>query len=203
MLPIHRTKKEPPTWWTAVPGDDGHQAVLLRELGYTIDEKPFMQSTLRDLSIEIPPITLPDGFTIRSSTEADVEQLCAVHSSAFGSKWTPPEYLNVMHTPGFDPARERVVVAPDGQFAAFCVWWPDPVSKSAEFEPVGCHADFQRHGLTRALMYDTMHLMRAAGMTHAVVIHQVEEDNPASAGLYRAAGFRPHYGIHDARKIIG
>jgi ribosomal protein S18 acetylase RimI-like enzyme len=192
---------EPPSWWVAACDNDPRRNALLRKMGYVISEKPFMIGTLRDLE-NIPPSILPEGFTIRSSTEADAEQLCAVHSGAFGSKWTPAEYLNVMRTPGFDPARERIVVAPDGRFAAFCIYWPDPISKAAEFEPVGCHVDFQRHGLTRALMYDTMRLMRAAGMTHAVVIHQVEADNPASAGLYRAAGFQHNYGIYDATKPI-
>ncbi len=194
-------KPEPPAWWTTTYDTNPHVSALLQEMGYKVSEKPFMNSTLRDL-VEIPPYTLPEGFTIRSSIEADVEQLCAVHSGAFGSKWTPPEYLNVMRTPGFDPSRERVVVAPDGQFAAFCIYWPDPVSKAGEFEPVGCHSAFQRRGLTRALMYDTMHLLKAAGMTRAMVVHQVEEDNPASAGLYKAAGFQRNCSIYDTKKII-
>ena len=64
--------------------------------------------------------------------------------SAFNSHWTVEDYRRVMRTPGFDQARELVVVAPDGQLAAFLVYWPDRVSKSGLFEPVGCAKEFQR-----------------------------------------------------------
>lgn len=191
----------PPAWVHAAWDGNQRQMDFLQSLGYTLDPQPFILQSLRDLT-DIPPAQLLDGYTIRNTTEADVEQLCAVHSSAFDSDWTPEEYLAVMRTPGFDPSRERVVVAPDGRFAAFCVWWPDAVSKVAQFEPVGCHADFQRRGLTRALMYDTMHLMRAAGMTHVMVGHEPAEENPASAALYAALGFQRRHGLFDAKKPI-
>jgi mycothiol synthase len=114
--------------------------------------------------------------------------------------WQPGEYLNVMRTPGFHVDRELIVVAPDGRFAAFLIYWIDPVSKSGLFEPVGCHRDFQRLGLTRALMYEGMRRMVAHGMTTAVVKHQPTQKNPAAAALYRSVGFSLKYTIADYRK---
>src|SRR6185369_6347344 len=106
---------------------------------------------------------------------------------------TPEEYLRTMRTPGFDPERELVVVAPDGQLVAFLIYWPDPVSKSGLFEPVGCAKEFQRRGLTRALMYEGMRRMVTAGMDYAKVLHVLDADSPTSGLFYKAVGFSPLY----------
>jgi ribosomal protein S18 acetylase RimI-like enzyme len=110
--------------------------------------------------------------------------------------------LLVMRTPGFHLDRELIVVAPDQRFAAFLIYWIDPVSKSGLFEPVGCHQNFQRRGLTRALMYEGMRRMVAHGMTKAIVNHQPAQQNPAAAALYRSVGFTLKYTITDYRKQI-
>src|SRR5258706_5523657 len=73
-------------------GDELRQTMLM-ERGYQLAAQPYLHTTIRDLSVPIPPPALPDGFHIRSTTEADLEQLCAVHMSAFNSSWTPDDYL--------------------------------------------------------------------------------------------------------------
>ena len=98
--------------------------------------------------------------------------------------------------------REIVVVAPDGCFAAFLIYWVDPISRSGLFEPVGCHKDFQRLCLTRALMYEGMRRMISHGMTMAIVLHQPEQENPASAALYRSVDFSLLYTISNYQKKI-
>ncbi len=103
-----------------------------------------------------------------------------------------------MRTPGFEIERELVVVAPDGRFAAFLVYWLDPASRSGLFEPVGCHREYQRRGLATALMVEGLRRMVAAGMRSAIVKHN--SDNPAAAALYRSVGFRTRYTITDFRK---
>jgi len=47
-----------------------------------------------------------------------------------------------------------------------------------------------------------MRRMVAQGMTMAIVLHQPEQENPASAALYRSAGFNLRYTITDYRKQI-
>lgn len=182
--------------------NDKIRLTILSQRGYQIQAQPHMHGTIRDLSSTIPAVSLPEGFTIRGTNEADVEQLCNVHMSAFRSTWTPEAYLRVMRSPGFDPARELVVVASNGQFAAFLVYWCDPVSKTGLFEPVGCAQEFQRRGLTRMLMYEGMHRMVEAGMTRAMVNHEHEERNPASSGLYRAVGFTNRYSFFEGVKTL-
>ena len=103
-----------------------------------------------------------------------------------------------MRTPGFQIDHELVVVAPDGRFAAFIIIWLDPISRTGLFEPVGCHRDFQRRGLTSALMYEGMRRMRAAGMETAIVCYHA--DNVSGVPLYRSVGFQMRYEITEYRK---
>lgn len=168
--------------------------------GYTTDE-PYLYFTTRSVLDEIPEVQLPEGFIIRSvQGEHEADAVGAVHASAFDSNWQPGEYLKVMRSPAFKIDHELVVEAPDGRLAAFLVYWTDPVSKSALFEPVGCGKDFQRRGLTKALMYEAMKRMRAEGMETAIVAHEIPEKNPASTALYASVGFRHLYTIYTYRK---
>jgi len=174
---------------------------VLLGAGYVADEKPYMCITMRSLLDPLPDKILADGFTIRRvEGEHEADALGEVHSSSFGSNWPPGEYLNVMQTPGFRIDHELVVVAPDGRLAAFLIYWIDPVSKCGLFEPVGCHSEFQRKGLTKALMVEGMRYMQEEGMTAAMVIH--EADNPASTALYRSVGFSLKYNLVEYRKVI-
>jgi mycothiol synthase len=176
---------------------------ILHEEGYVPSDGPDFCYTIRSLQASIPESILPDGYTIRNvAGEEEAEAVQAVHAGSFGSMWQPGEYRNVMRSPGFHIDRELVVIAPDGRFAAFLIYWIDPVSKSGLFEPVGCHQDFQRLGLTRALMYEGMRRMIAQGMTAAIVKHQPVQKNPAAAALYRSVGFSTRYSITDYRKQI-
>ncbi len=164
----------------------------LVELGYQPGEKPWMITNERALGDDLPDVILPDGFSLRSVTDADAAAVAAVHKSAFNAAFTPEIYLNeVMRQPGYDPNLEHVVVAPDGTFAAFCITWLDSVNKIGLFEPVGTHQNYQRRGLGRAVMTHGLHVMRQRGMEFAQVGNSPE--NPASEGLYRAMGFTPKY----------
>ena len=147
-----------------------NRIACLEKLGYSSQES---DTVVDKCSLEsIAESMLPEGFSIRSVTgEHEATLLADVHSSAFGSSWTAESYIKVMQTPGFDSERELVVVSPDGRFASFLVYWLDPISQSGLFEPVGCHKDFQRKGLTKALMLEGMKRMKQAGMKTAMVGH--------------------------------
>lgn len=179
--------------------DVGRREALLAA-GYTAEAEPSMMVTMRSLLEPLPEKKLAEGFTVRRVRgEEEADALGKVHSSAFGSKWPPGEYLQVMRTPGFHTENELVVVAPDGRLAAFLIYWSDPVSQCGLFEPVGCRPEFQRRGLTKALMVEGMEQMIAEGMTKAMVVHAA--DSPAAAALYRSAGFAVKYTVTEYRKV--
>ncbi len=175
---------------------------ILAQQGYTIGE-PYVFLVTRSLAGPIPNATLPEGFTMRNVEGLqEAEALGVVHGSAFGSHWQPGEYLKVMQTPGYQMDRELVVVAPDGRLATFLLYGLDPITRSGAFPLVGCHTEFQRRGLTRALMYEGMRRMQAAGMTTACVVHDSAADNPASAALYASLGFKQKFAILSSRKTL-
>ena len=174
---------------------------ILTARGYAAEAEADFFITTRSLDGDIPISTLPDGFSICAvAGEHEADAVQTVHASAFGRAWQPGEYFQVMRASSFHSERELVVVAPDGRFAAFLIYWLDPISKSGLFEPVGCHPDFQRRGLTKALMYEGLRRMAAQGMTTAIVGHEAPAYNPASTALYRSVGFSPKYGSNQYRQ---
>jgi mycothiol synthase len=198
LLTVSGSTKE---WITSEVMDcDTLRRDVLASRGYVADPEPDYFVTTRSLQGEIPLSVLPDGFSIRAvAGEHEADAVQAVHGTAFGRAWQPGEYLQVMRSSSFHIERELVVVAPDDRFAAFLVYWIDPISKSGLFEPVGCHPDFQRRGLTKALMYEGLRRMAAQGMTMAIVVHEAPDGNPASTALYRSVGFTPKYGSNEYR----
>lgn len=173
---------------------DTQRAQVLEALGYKNVEKS-MAYLVRPLDLALPEFTLPEGYQIRSAAGVDeAEQLAYVHNGAFNSSWTAESYRRVMVSPGYEAERELVVVAPDGRFASFCIYWLDEVNKSGLFEPVGTHGDFRQKGLTRALMAEGLRRMQAAGMETAIVCHLI--GNEAAQRLYEGMGFVAQHYIH-------
>jgi mycothiol synthase len=80
------------------------------------------------------------------------------------------------------------VIAPDGQVAAFCIVWPDGMSKVGQIDPVGTHPRFQRKGLGKAVMFAGMRDLQNQGMRSVRIC--VLADNPAAIRLYESVGFR-------------
>ena len=183
-------KQEGQTITVNLKADDKVGKDCLEQFGFKAQEADY--AVMKRSLDSVPEARLPNGYIIRCVAGEHEAQLVAdVHNGAFGPKWTEAEYLAVMRTTGFDPERELVVVAPDGRFAAFVVIWFDPISRSGLFEPVGCHSDFRRRGLTKALMFAGMARMQEVGMETAIVGY--EPSNEASFKLYSSTGFEPYF----------
>ncbi|MGL4610498.1 MAG: GNAT family N-acetyltransferase [Trueperaceae bacterium] len=167
---------------------DTKRVQCLTALGYQLSKRD-SEMRRRSLAEPIASVVLPEGFTIRSvAGEHEAALIAEVHSSSFNSSWTAESYLEVLRSPSFKIENELVVVAPDGRFAAFLVYWLDPISKSGLFEPVGCHKDFRQRGLTKALMTEGMKRMIDAGMETALVGNKV--GNKAASRLYESLGLK-------------
>ena len=174
--------------------DDAAGKACLRKLGFKPADADY--AVLKCVLDRVPESRLPEGFHIRPLAGPHEAQLAAdVHNGAFRRNWTEVEYRKVLKTPGFEAERELVAIAPDGRFAAFAVIWPDPVSRTGLFEPVGCHREFARRGLAKALLHAGMARMKAAGMKVALV--GCEPSNKAACALYHSAGFEPFFDTVD------
>jgi ribosomal protein S18 acetylase RimI-like enzyme len=180
--------------------DDVSRTELLRGLGWEAQDIEELMLTRRSLRrVDAPD--LPSGYRIRTVRGVEeAARVAALHSAGFGSDWTPELYRRVMESPGYDPNREFLVVAPDGALAGFCVTWVDEINRTGYFEPVAVHPDHRLLGLGRALLRAGMIAMQAWGMEWAEVMYAV--DNPGSGKLYRGEGFEPRWKIVLYRKLI-
>ncbi|MGW5779812.1 GNAT family N-acetyltransferase [Streptomyces sp. NPDC003863] len=165
---------------------DTTRARLLNELGFT-RFRVWDDVNTRDLT-DLPPVVVPDGFTVRPATLDDAEALAEARNASFGSDWTGAAYRDGMMTrPGYDPAREIVAEAPDGRIGAYTVFWVDRLNGLGHFEPVGTHEAFRRLGLAGAVMTESMRRMAELGLRRVTVNHDAE--NLPAAKLYGSLGF--------------
>jgi ribosomal protein S18 acetylase RimI-like enzyme len=180
-----------------VPGEpasvgvlDAEHAVVeaVRRRGYRAE--PFLRYLAADLA-DLPAVpALPPGYTVRSVGAEDVQRRVAVHRAAFApSRVTEASYRTVMAAWPYRADLDWVVQAADGAFAASCLIWLDAVNGVGELEPVGCHPDHRRRGLTRAACLGAMHALKAAGGSTAIVL-TLDGSGHADAGpLYGSLGF--------------
>jgi mycothiol synthase len=183
----------------AFQGDDFLRQYL-SESGWIHDGNP--PWVLNRISLDdLAKAELPEGYIIRAATGIeDAAGLAEVHKASFGVAWTAESYRKVMESPGYAAEREFVVVAPDGNFAAFTVTWHDPANRMGLFEPVGTHSDYRRKGLGKALLLTVLHHMKTLGMEFAEVVN--EGTNEGSRSLYLSCGFRPWHHIDNYEKPI-
>lgn len=148
----------------------------------------------RSLSDPIEAPALPDGYSIRASrgNEEDARLRSAASHAAFGSSKPFEAYvrrtLRFVQSPVFAPEHEILVMSPEGRVAAFCIVWTDELNRLGHFEPVGTHPDFQRRGLGKAMLLESLRRLKSEGMTAADVC--TYHDNDAAIRLYESAGFR-------------
>ncbi len=169
---------------------DAEHAVVeaVERRGYRAE--PFLRYLARDLD-DLPPVpALPPGYAARPVGAGEVDRRVAVHRAAFApSRVTEASYRTVMAAWPYRADLDYVVQAPDGGFAASCLIWLDAANGVGELEPVGCHPDHRRRGLTRAACLGALHALKAAGGSTAVVL-TLDGSGHADAGpLYGSLGF--------------
>ena len=151
----------------------------------------------RPLDQPIPEPELPPGFTIRPmSGEAEIDAYVALHRAAFGTEIMTVEYRRtIISAPDYIPELDLVVVAPDGNLAAFCVCqiFPDDSPRAGGLkegwtDPLGTHPAYQRLGLATALLLTGMRLLRARGMDTAIL--GTSSSNLAMQQTARSVGYQ-------------
>jgi ribosomal protein S18 acetylase RimI-like enzyme len=177
---------------------------LMQERGFVIVPvdlpAPLFERTLDAL----PPIQLPEGFTVQGVHNLDDGRLRAAvtHGAWLKDDWAVywAEYQQFIGSAVYDGARDLFVRSPDGRGASACTIWFDPVNGVGLFEPVGTHPDFQGRGLGKAVMAEGMRRMKAAGMNRAVV--GFDPNNAAALALYTSMGFQASCYFVMARKAV-
>lgn len=175
----------------------------LRSQGYQrVHEDVYL---LRPLAGPLPAAPLAPGYCLRGSHgPAEVEARARAQYGAFESSAPFERYVerwrDFMGSPVYDPELDVVAAAPGGRIGAFCIAWPDNDNRIGLFEPVGTHPDFQRRGLGKAVLAESLRRLQERGMEQASVC--TNADNEAALRLYEAVGFRlvDHLGTYQ-RKI--
>lgn len=163
---------------------------VLDARGYTRTENYHHWYRVRSLAETVPDWVLPPGYTIRHiEGRGDIEPFTELSNlTEAGDEITAAMYRAMMDAPTYRRDLNLIVCAPDATFAAFCIMWYDDINRVGQFEPVGCHPDHRRKGLTSAMMMEGLQRLRNLGATHALVA--TSRHNQAANALYESLGFR-------------
>lgn len=175
---------------TSVLRDDATCADLLSSMGYQEDPSaPFFSYMMRDLDTIEPP-TLPTGFRLRTTTEADVDRRVDLHRAAWeGTRFSAESYRAVRGTWPYRETLDCVVESPDGTLASSVIAWLDPENRVGEFEPVDTHRAYRRLGLARAVNLFALERLRDAGAERTLVLCRGDAGYPIPKLLYTSVGF--------------
>ncbi len=162
---------------------------LLTTQGYTRTADYHYWYRVRSLAAPVPDGVLPPGYTIRPIQGAsDIEPFAELNNrTGAGPELTAATFRAMMGAPTYRRDLHLVVCAPDTTLAAFCIIWYDAVNRMGLFEPVGCHPDHQRQGLSTAMMREGLRRLQQLGATRALVASS--RRNQASNALYESLGF--------------
>jgi ribosomal protein S18 acetylase RimI-like enzyme len=106
-----------------------------------------------------------------------------------------------MQSPTYRPELDLVVIGPGEAFATCTIIWFDEQNRIGVFEPVGCHPQYRRRGLTKAMMFEGMRRLQALGAERAFVASA--HDNAASNHLYESCGFQFIERVRNWTKALG
>jgi len=156
---------------TGVLSDNADRMSALEQVGFKRQTGGSVHME-RSLSDPIDRPLLPDGFVIRPIRgEQEAGDWVRLHRAALGTETMTAEYkLAMMRTPGYDPHLDLLVVGPDGGLAAYCVCYINEDEnylagqKNAYTDPIATHPDFQRRGLSKALLLTGMVLLKERGI---------------------------------------
>jgi len=148
---------------------------------------------LTEHSLQIPNhANLPEGFLVRPlNGMREVEAYVNLHQAVFESKNMTVEWrARTLQRPKYIPDLDLVIVAPNGQLAAFCICWLHKDANGnirGQIEPMGVHADFRKLGLARAILSEGLQRLSAKGAQRIYV--QTDNFRDAAFKLYESVGF--------------
>ncbi|MCP4249967.1 MAG: GNAT family N-acetyltransferase, partial [bacterium] len=156
-----------------------------------LDEKPATGHDWEyDLGVAAVAPTIPDGFIVESlggEPTADYPGIAECVKAAFGASHdVEAALISLQSNPMFRPELSVVARSPEGRIAAYCRGTVDPVNGICSIDPVCCHPDFQRLGLSKAIVRTCFLAQRDLGGRFSY-IGSAPEPAPGTF-LYRSLG---------------
>jgi len=154
--------------------------------------KPQLEMRLDSLD-NLPEITVPDGYVIRTYREGDSADWCRLISAGIGGEYDDKAFrTSTAGASSFDP--EGLFFAErDGQLVGTaCTVWNDSYPQDTGYlHMVAVDPMHQGHGLGRALTLAVLHRFRQRGFRRAVL--QTDDFRLPALRLYLNLGFRPRF----------
>jgi mycothiol synthase len=184
--------------WALVRESDSARRELLSSVGFVPDSW-LLQHFVRPLSSAATATpddaapTLPPGFVVRPlAGAAEVPAVASLHRAAFGSELMTDQWRReIIGLEDYRPDLDLVAVAPDGQLAAYCLFWL--LGEDAQIEPLATHPRYRGQGLARALIAKGFEILDRLGVRRVHV--ECYSQNDAGNATYRSAGFEPTHRV--------
>lgn len=181
-------------------GRDHGARTLLETAGYRIVRR-FCELHRPDFE-DIPDLRLPDGFMVRPIDPADLGQVRRVweagaeafaeHWGESDMDWSEDAFAAFLESPAFQPELWQVAFHGD-EVAGHILNYLDPPepdgSRTGWTESIAVRVPFRRRGLARALLAQSLRVVRDAGATRAALGVDSQNVNHA-LDLYEDLGFQ-------------
>ena len=173
--------------------NDAKRIAFLEQHGFRYSGEFAEVNMLRALDKPMPLAVLPAGYQVRA-VAADTREI-SDRAAAHREVWLPwtdgnisdADYARSMQLPGYQRELDIVAVTPEGVIAACAIGWIDPINRIGEFDSVSARPAYRRQGLTRAVLLEGLHRLKARGMDRACVSTGVT--NTPARQLYESVGF--------------
>ncbi|MCW4011847.1 MAG: GNAT family N-acetyltransferase [Candidatus Bathyarchaeota archaeon] len=165
---------------------------VLQERGFTRDRVSGI-FRVRNLSSPVPDFKLPEGFSVRSVTPDDFDELASCIRQVFGhGEWFNRDILLENSAASYyHPDLDLVAVDEEGKIASFCTFRLDPPTGLTELEPMGALAEYRNRGIGRALICEGFRRLKEYDPS-MLFIGEAANTPPANR-LYELTGFTERY----------
>jgi len=171
--------------------DDQPLRGLLEERGFAaFPDDASIESELNLHRHDIPSIpSLPEGFKLQPmADDNDILKHCKAFGRGFNHtdplEWASRiSYEYLQKASDYHKDQDIVVVAPNVEYASFCLIWHDAPNHLAVLEPVGTQPEFRCMGLARETVYEAIRRAVCKGAERIVV--------GSDQQFYQSIGFIP------------
>ncbi len=173
---------------------------LVRSRGYEIVSELNRPMTHLPIVNPFPPITVPEGFTLKSLAEDNnLSQISRVFWRGFNHGDEPPSddiagSKRMQSVPNYRKDLNIIIVAPDGNYVAYGGIWFEATNKYAYIEPVCTDPDYRRRGLGTAAVMESIRRCGELGATVAYV--------GSTQPFYQSMGFKKLFTCNCWRKYL-
>lgn len=118
---------------------------------------------------------------LRSMTVADIDDVMAIETAAFGSPWSRQFFLEELQA-----AHARSILCQrHGKPIGYVIYWELP--GELDIHNVAVHPRYRRQGIARAMLGDIIASATKRGIRRITL--EVRKSNDAAQTLYRSLGF--------------